>query len=107
MPCVTIPWEAPSESPGPPGRAELEGALESSSYHTILLLPGRYLLTEMLDIARDVTLRATVAGEAVLDGQNTSRVVYISSGTIVLNGLNITRGFIDHVCCPALMNGVV
>ena len=48
--------------------------------------------SNMLHIDKDITIRALNAGQAVLDGQSARRVLFIASGTVVLNGLNITRG---------------
>ena len=44
----------------------------------------------MLYINKDITIRAVNPGQAVLDGENARRVVYISSGTVVIEGLDLT-----------------
>ena len=46
----------------------------------------------MLEINKDITIRAQNAGQAVLDGENARQVIKISSGTVVLEGLKITKG---------------
>ena len=43
-------------------------------------------------IGRNVTLRAQHTGQAVLDGEDTRRVMVIADVTVDLQGLNITRG---------------
>ena len=62
------------------------------------MLPGLYLLTETLTITRSVTLRAAVAGEAVLDGQNSVQVMRINQGiTVHIVGLHFTNGLAASV----------
>ena len=53
----------------------------------------------MLTIGTGVTVRAKNRGRAVLDGQDTMRVLYVDTGglQVVLDGLNITRGHADSV----------
>ena len=53
--------------------------------------------SNMLYINKDITIRALNPGQAVLDGQNARRVMYVSSGTVVLDGLNINRGQTSYV----------
>ena len=102
----TYPSHAPSSPPAPPyspvpsgtryvsTTAELEDELASPSYHTILVLPGLYLLTTTLTVTGNVTLRAAVAGEAVLDGQNRVQVMRINEGINVrIVGLHVTNGY--------------
>ena len=48
--------------------------------------------SNMIYINKAITIRAENPGQVVLDGQNARRVLFIASGTVVLNGLNITRG---------------
>ena len=40
----------------------------------------------------DITIRAENAWQAVLDGENSIRVIRIDGGTVALDGLNITKG---------------
>ena len=51
----------------------------------------------MLYINKDITIRALNPGQVVLDGQNARRVIYIASGNVVLEGLDITRGSATYV----------
>ena len=48
--------------------------------------------SNMLYINKDITIRAQHPGQAVLDGQDARRVIYIASGTVALDGLVITGG---------------
>ena len=72
---------------------ELEAAIVDSSLGRIVLLEGSYLLSSQLQINRDVIIEAEVPGTVVLDGQGSTRVMQISSGTVELIGLNITGGY--------------
>ena len=58
---------------------------------TIRLAPGTYPVTSTLQLSRSVTIIA-VDGDAVLDGQDARCVMLISSGSVELIGLNITKG---------------
>ena len=64
----------------------------SGSVDELVLEDGTYSGSSTFTIARDVVLRAQNAGQAVLDGQDARRVMIITSGTVTLDGLNITRG---------------
>ena len=78
--------------------AELVGALSDSSTSRILLNPGTYALSTGLAISRDILLEAAVRGAVVLDGQDSTQVLFLSVvGTVELIGLNITRGFAHNV----------
>ena len=46
----------------------------------------------MLKIDKNIAIRAANPGMAVLDGESARRVMYIASGVVVLDGLNITNG---------------
>ena len=81
----------------------------STNLNTALLGTATELLLEdgtyagsTFTIGRDVTLRAQNVGHAVLDGENTRRVMTINSGTITVTGLNITRG--SAVVSACLLN---
>ena len=80
--------------------AELVGALSNSSTSRILLNPGTYALSTGLAISRDIVLQAAVRGAVVLDGQDSTQVLFIPVGTVELIGLNITRGFAHNVRAP-------
>ena len=70
----------------------------------IELESGVYNLTQTLNIARDLTIRAlteapgSAVGTVVLDGQNSVRVFRINSGRVALIGLDITNGKSSEVC---------
>jgi hypothetical protein len=77
---------------------ELKEALADPTIDAIVLLDGVYNLTSTLEIDRSVSIRADAAGKAVLNGQGQVRVLYIhTSGTVDLNGLQITGGNADNV----------
>ena len=78
---------------------ELKEALADPSIDAIVLLDGVYNLTSTLVIDRSVSIRANTAGKAVLDGQGKVQVLSITSGTVDLNGLQITGGYADYVRC--------
>lgn len=63
----------------------------------LLLQDGTYTGsgTTMLTVSKSITLRAQTPGQAVLDGQNARRVLRVSSGTVVVDGLSITRGSVS------------
>ena len=80
--------------------ANLNTAL-SGSADEVVLEDGTYNgLT--FTIGRDVTLRAQNVGQAVLDGESTRRVLRINSGTVIVEGLNITNGNADNVSARPL-----
>ena len=56
------------------------------------LADGTYDLTGTIVIAKSIRISAQNEGGATLDGQDTHRVFEITSGTVVLEGLVITRG---------------
>ena len=59
-----------------------------------MLADGTYVGSNpnLLDISKNITIRAQNAGKAVLDGESSRRVVKIMDGTILLDGLTITNG---------------
>ena len=70
----------------------------SGSAAEIRLAPGTYAVTSTLSISSDVTITADVEGAAVvLDGQGSTRVIYISAATVQLVGLDITNGYHSSV----------
>ena len=79
-----------------PGAGTLQAALDAASNGDELVLAnGTYTgsgSNGMLTIGKSITIRALHAHGAILDGQNARRVVYITSGTVVLEGLDITGG---------------
>ena len=81
---------------------ELTAALADPSVDRVVVAPGSYPLSSPLAISRSVELEAAVPGTAVLDGQDTTRVLEITSSALnaTLRGLNITRGWASQVCRP-------
>ena len=78
-----------------PGVGTLQDAYDAaSSGDELVLKDGNYTSSgfNVLRIAKDITIRAENRGMAVLDGENARRVVRIDGGTVVLEGLAITRG---------------
>ena len=65
---------------------------------TLNLADGTYTGSgsNVLEISKDITIRAQNSGQAILDGENARRVIVIASGTVTLEGLNITRGYASH-----------
>ena len=80
--------------------AGLSAALADPSIGHIVLEAGTYPLTSQLEISRDLIVEAAQLGTVVLDGQDSTRVLYISSGTVELIGLHITGGSINEVSMP-------
>ena len=77
---------------------DLQSKLNSAGAgDTLVLADGTYVLERsgnyVLEISKDITIRAQNSGQAILDGENARRVIYITSGTVTLEGLNITRGY--------------
>ena len=74
----------------------------ASAGDEIVLADGTYTPTadgeNALVINKDITIRAQNHGQAVLDGQDSRRVIKIESGTVALEGLTITRGSASSVC---------
>ena len=70
-------------------------ALANASIGHIYIGAGDYFLTSQLSISRDLILEAAQPGTVVLDGQGSTRVLTISSGTVNLIGLNITGGYVN------------
>ena len=81
-----------------PGRGTLQDALnDASAGDELVLANGTYTGSgsNVLEIDKDITIRALNPGQAVLDGGNARRVIYISSGTVALSGLNIIQGWVS------------
>ena len=80
--------------------AGLQAALASST-PKILLAAGLYLITETLEISRNVTIEAVDGAAAVLDGQDTRQVLEIRAGFVTLTGLSITNGSDPNCSAPS------
>ena len=76
--------------------AQLRSAVNNSSISTINVMPGTYLLTSSgsghLQVERTLTIQNVGGGQAIIDGNNSSRVFYLNSANITLRQLTITRG---------------
>ena len=82
----------------PPGRGVLQAAVNAAADNAVLTVAGNYTdsFNAVLLITKPITIRALTPGAAVLDGENARRVVSIyNAGTVVLDGLHITRGSIS------------
>ena len=103
-PLPPLPPFAPGQALVLPGRGTLRAALdEAAAGGELVLADGSYTgsgdsSNDVLTISKDITIRALNPGQAVLDGENFRRVIYITSGMVVLNGLKITKGYVaDYV----------
>ena len=94
-----------------PGDGTLQAALAAASPDDELVLAdGTYTSyagaaggkNNVLVINKDITIRAQNAGQAVLNGQGTQRVLYVGSGLVSLEGLDITNGNVGYVCSCAI-----
>ena len=79
-----------------PGRDTLQAAHDAASAGDELVLADGYHTgssAQVVRISKSITIRALNPGMAVLDGENARRVVHIRGApTVILSGLNITRG---------------
>ena len=92
---VSLPPSPPPSHLVYPGSGALQAALDAaSSGDELVLADGTYTGSggTMLNIGKDITIRAQNAGQAILDGQSTRRVIRITGGAVLLDGLNITNG---------------
>ena len=93
-------WHACAQGAAPttvvqPGSGTLQAALNVANAGDILVLQdGRYKGSgdNVLAVSKNITIRAQNLGMAILDGEDTRRVIQIMSGSVVLKGLVITRG---------------
>jgi len=79
--------------------ASLQRVLSAASVGDVILLSnGTYTGSgdSVLDVAKDVTIRARSVGGAVLDGEGLRRVVRVRSGTVVLEGLVLAGGYTSN-----------
>ena len=83
-----------------PGLDTVQTALSTANTGDILeLANGVYTGSgdNVLEISKDITIRAQNSGQAVLDGENARRVVVINDGAANLEGLVITKGSFSNV----------
>jgi len=87
-----------------PGLDTLQNAVDAASNgETLVLSDGIYLGSglDVVEISINITIRALNHGLAVLDAEDTRRVIKILSGsTVALIGVNITRGAAQESCAP-------
>jgi predicted outer membrane repeat protein len=82
-------------------------ASDSANNNTIWVMPGHYHLTESesstpIYLKNDVKLKATVPGEAILDGDSTCRVLFgYYKNNFTLSGLTIQNGKADYLLAGA------
>ena len=77
----------------------LRAAVENASIGHVVIAAGQYVLESELQITRNVTVQAEIAGAVVLDASGASRVIKIdasASAAIALVGLNITGGHVSY-----------
>ena len=71
-------------------------AVKDVSISRIFCEDGHYLLSETLNINRDLYIGALVTGAVVIDAHNQFRVLGITAGFVQLVGLNMTGGNVDQ-----------
>ena len=93
----------------------LQAVITNNPNALIVLADGIYTPGSELLIAHSVTLRAANTGMAILDGQNTRRLLKITGGDVTIEGLVIRNGRVSrpwHFHCrivwkaPALLKVV-
>ena len=90
--------------------SDLQAAIDGVSADGVLELgsgtfTGSYDSDISFYINKDITIRAQIAGQAVLDGGGSRRVFEIQAGRVVLEGLNIKNGRHPRVSAsPALFS---
>ena len=92
-----------------PGAWTLQDALDAASAGDELVLADGYYYTTSGDnvvyIDKSITIRAQNQRGAILSGSNTRRVVAITSGTVILEGLDITGGKAESTLGSASVGG--
>jgi predicted outer membrane repeat protein len=74
---------------------------DTANSNTLWVLPGHYNIPEIelatpVYLKNDVRIKATVPGEAILDGDSICRVLYADCKTnYILSGLTIQNGYIE------------
>ena len=77
----------------------LQDAITQNENAVLVLADGTYTPASELVISHSVTLRAANTGMAILDGQNSHRVLKITGGDVSIEGLVIRNGQVsctDH-----------
>ena len=78
-----------------PGADTVQNALAiASAGDELVLEDGTYALSSTVETDKSITIRALNDGQAILDGRNARRVLWImkNSEKVVLQGLHITKG---------------
>ena len=75
----------------------LVDALADHTKAVLELEDGTYTGSTFI-IGRDVTVRAKNEGQAILDGEETRRVMLVTGGIADIEGIHITKGNADYVC---------
>ena len=79
-----------------PGEDALQVAHDTASPGDLLVLDDGVFTSSsgasVLSITKSITIRALNPGQAVVDGENARRGIHITSGVVVLHGLNVTKG---------------
>ena len=79
-----------------PGEDALQVAHDTALPGDLLVLDDGVFTSSsgasVLSITKSITIRALNPGQAVVDGENARRGIHITSGVVVLHGLNVTRG---------------
>ena len=75
----------------------LADALADPTKAVLELEDGTYTGSTFI-IGRDVTVRAKNEGQAILDGEETRRVMLVTGGIADIEGIHITKGNANYVC---------
>ena len=92
------PWSPSREVSVVPGIDALQFAHDAASPGSVLVLDDGVFTSSSVDsvlsITKSITIRALNLGQAVVDGENARRGILITSGVVVLHGLNVTKGYV-------------
>ena len=91
---------SPTRSLGDDAGGTLRAALASASAgEEHVLADGKYMGDDgtnyVLDVHKDIVIRAQNAGLAILSGEHARMVVFIRNGSVVLDGLVLTQGSVS------------
>ena len=78
-----------------PGAGTLQAAFDLAAAGDELVLAGGTYTDSgdhVLEINKDITIRAANAGQVTLDGEDAKQVIKIEGGNVALEGLSITKG---------------
>ena len=74
----------------------LQDAITQNENAVLVLADGTYTPPSELVISHSVTLRAANTGMAILDGQNSHRVLRLTGGDVSIEGLVIRNGYVSR-----------